>query len=472
MSKVSPFHFHGYIGPQHEAAWAAMKWHNGIIEHVARDLDYNPPEYVLIRGPALSGKTTFAMQLMHRLAEERPDILTVYLPIGGANASHSRFLDVLREGLMFRLKEWLQKNEDAPDQHPDLRVALNSWASLKAESLTELLSAMLWQVPDEFGRVVFVVDDCERLPPGQRELVAEELRSIHAARGFGPLSRFSVIVLASSLLRYPGVVSPLADVVLEYRLEDLTPEETQQFLERCGSILGGLTFEAEGVQYLHHKTAGQAVFIQRICSSAIRKHTGPAAVEKANILDGICECFEDGGGFIDRLLNVEGLSPETKATLDRMLRGHDVLPFEFDPAVGQLMDLGLARIGTKRHCACRSPLLLELLEYRYRVAQDRPRLTSSEARLLDLPQVVPLLCDDPLFDEICATHPSNHVGFTSAEPGTHLQVLIEKRWPEIDIAGIQHCIRRYLGDQEAAPTREEVLRTVAKLYLYWCRHEH
>lgn len=471
LAQDSPFHLRGYIGPQHAAAWAAMKWHNEIIESVIRDLDHSPPEYVLVRAPALSGKTTFAMQFMHRLAEVRPDTLTVYLPLGGANASHAKFLDAVRDGLASRVRAWLDASEVPHDEHHEMRKVVDSWAGLRADNLAELLRAMLWHVPEVFRGVVFVMDDCEWLPRGQRELVAEELRSIHAARRFGPLSRFSVVVLARSLLRYPIVVSPLANVVVEYRLNDFTLEETQQFLDGCGGILSGLRFDPGAVQYLHRKTGGQAIAIQRICATATRKKTGSAIVDTSDILDGICECFEAGGGFVDRVLDLDPLMPESRATLDRMLRENHVLPFDFDPAVGQLMDLGLAKIGDQKRCVCRSPLIRELLEFRYLTAPEHPGLTTSELRLLDLPQVLPLLCNDPLFDEICAAHPGNHVGFTSGEAEGGAKALIERRCPDIDMAGIEYCVRRYFGDLEPPPNREDVLRVIAKVYLHWCKQE-
>ena len=60
----SPFYLRGYIDPQYTAAWSVMKWHDAVLSNVLRDLDRDPPEYILVRAPALSGKTTFAMQFI------------------------------------------------------------------------------------------------------------------------------------------------------------------------------------------------------------------------------------------------------------------------------------------------------------------------------------------------------------------------------------------------------------------------
>ena len=65
----SPFYLRGYIDPQYTAAWSVMKWHDAVLSNVLRDLDRDPPEYILVRAPALSGKTTFAMQLIERAGQ-------------------------------------------------------------------------------------------------------------------------------------------------------------------------------------------------------------------------------------------------------------------------------------------------------------------------------------------------------------------------------------------------------------------
>jgi len=114
-----------------------MKRHDDIFASVVRDLDHDPPEYVLVWAPALGGKTTFAMQLVYGLAESRPDILMVYVPVVGANTSLAGFLDAVREGLKTRLTEWLNAN------------------------LSQLLNKVLFEVPDEFARIVFVADDSD-----------------------------------------------------------------------------------------------------------------------------------------------------------------------------------------------------------------------------------------------------------------------------------------------------------------------
>lgn len=467
----SPFHLRGYIGPQHATAWNAMRWHEDIIQGVLRDFEHNPPEYVLVRAPALGGKTTFAMQFMARLAQVRPEFLTVYLPLGGANASYSSFLQGVRDALAGRLREWLDSVGMPPEELQELRSAIDSWAALRPDNLAELLHTVLWHVPENFQRVVLLIDDGERLPAGQRELVAEDLRSIHAARSFGPLSRFSVLVLARSLLRYPHVVSPLANVVVEYQLSDFTLEDAQAFLDRCGSMLGGLRFDPDAVRYAYHKAGGQAIAIQLVCAAAARRKTPGGTVEMADILKGICECFERGGGFVERVLDLRELSVEARTVLNQMLRENSVLPLTFDPAVAQLMDFGIAKVGGNHRCVCRSPLMRELLAKRYFIAQAIPSLTPSEALLLALPQVLPLLCNDPLLDTLGTMH-LHAVGFgAGGESECKAMTVIEAACSEIDLQGIQYWTRKYYGDVEALPSREDVLRAVTKAYLHWCKQD-
>ena len=70
----SPFHVRGHITPKDEAAWKAMKWQESLLAAVLQDLDREPPPYIFVRGSAMSGKTTFAMQFRARVAAHHPDI--------------------------------------------------------------------------------------------------------------------------------------------------------------------------------------------------------------------------------------------------------------------------------------------------------------------------------------------------------------------------------------------------------------
>jgi hypothetical protein len=99
-ARESPFHLRGYIGPQHTVAWSVMKWNDDVLSNVLRDLDRDPPEYILVRAPALGGKTTFAMQLMERATSERPDIFVVYLPLGAMTTSWPIFLQQIHQAFV------------------------------------------------------------------------------------------------------------------------------------------------------------------------------------------------------------------------------------------------------------------------------------------------------------------------------------------------------------------------------------
>jgi hypothetical protein len=468
----SPFHLRGYIGPQHAGAWRAMKWHDDIIQSALRDFEHNPPEYVLVRAPALSGKTTFAMQFMARLARVRPDFLTVYLPLGGANASLATFLQGVRDAVASRLREWLASAAMPPQELLELRSVIDSWAALCPDNLSDLLRTLLWHVPENFRRVIVVVDDADLLPAGQRDLVAEDLRSLHAARSIGPLGKFSVLVLARSLQRYPHVVSPLANVVVEYRLNDFSLEDAQAFLDRCGSILGRLRFNPDAVRYVYHKAGGQAIATQRVCAAAARKKTPGGAVEMADIHAGVCECFEQGGGFVDRVLDLEELTVGARTVLDQMLREGSVPPLAFDPAVAQLMDLGLAKVGGHNRCVCRSPLVHELLVKRYFIPQVSPSLTSSEARLLALPQVLPLLCNSDLFDRVREAVKSNAWDIETGEAEREVTRILLEKAPDLDAEEIRYWLRRYYDDIATAEVdREKIMQVVAKVFVNWSLSE-
>jgi hypothetical protein len=95
-------------------------------------------------------------------------------------------------------------------------------------------------------------------------------------------------------------------------------------------------------------------------------------------------------------------------------------------------------------------------------------MTASEKSLLALPQVVPLCYSDPLFAEICKIRLDDKTaGFRiSDKREREVLELIENVCPEIDLRGIQFCMRRYHGDLVPPRSREDVLQVVAKSYLH------
>lgn len=236
-----PFHLRGYIGPQHASAWKAMKRHDDTLRAVFQDLDRDPPEYSLVRAPAQSGKTTFAMQFLHRAASDRPDILAIYLPLGATTASQQDFLRQVRDSFVKGVGELLDgiASTRISDKSLELSVVLPSLAALEFGDLDELLRGLLLRLPRSFRRTVLVLDDLDRVPLALRGQIAEALRTIHAGRSTGPLKAFSVLTLARSLLHGPQAVSPLSNVMPSYRLKDFSPFDTGKFLNRCGQALGG-----------------------------------------------------------------------------------------------------------------------------------------------------------------------------------------------------------------------------------------
>src|SRR5579862_5219500 len=231
----TPFHLRGFISPQHPAAWKAMKWHDTILSTVFQDLDCDPPEYILVTAPALSGKTTFAMQFRARAASERPDIFTVYTSLG-AVSTLATLLHQIRQSFIDQVGELLDSMK-VQDMTLELSETLASWGSLEFEDLQELLRGLIRYLPDRYRRVVLMLDDCDQMLGGGDGGVADTLRAIHADRITGPLRGFSIIILGRSLLRRPGAASPLANVVKLHKLKDFSHEDVTAFLRRCGNAL-------------------------------------------------------------------------------------------------------------------------------------------------------------------------------------------------------------------------------------------
>jgi hypothetical protein len=221
-----------------------MKWHDDTLHAVFQDLDRDPPEYILVRAPALSGKTTFAMQFLHRAASERSDILAIYLPLGANTASLRDFLRQVRDSFLRRVGELLDgiASTRVSDRSLELSDLLRSLKKLKFGDLDELLRGLILRLPGSFRRVVLVLDDFERVTLALRVQTAEAFRTIYARRVTGPLRTFSVVILGRSLLCGPQAVSPLANLMRTYRLEDFSPPDTREFLDRCGQALGGVHF--------------------------------------------------------------------------------------------------------------------------------------------------------------------------------------------------------------------------------------
>lgn len=473
VAMESPFHLRGYIGPQHTAAWKAMKWHDDTLRAVFQDLDRDPPEYVLVRGPALSGKTTFAMQFLDRAASARPDILAVYLPLGATTTSPTIFLQQVRQAFVTRVGQLLD-SMTIQDLTLELSDVLASWKTLQFGNLEELLRGLIRELPGRFSRVVLLLDDCDRVPVGGRVHIAEAFRTIHADRAAGPLKRFSVLILGRSLLRGPQAVSPLANVVRTYWLRDFSLDDLRAFLERCREALGGVRLSSEAAEYLYRKAGGHAVVLQRLLKAAMREKDGPATLEIADVYRAVSECYEEGGGVVDRLLDLPSLTPEALLKLIDVLRDLPVPCFEFEPGIAELVDFGMILPGPSHLSVCRSQLVRELLVRRYFCEVELPDLTLSETLLVKTPCVLAMVVSERLFrqvEERIKRAASGGFALDATRETEAVAALIDSGYP-LDLREIQCWYDRYYSLLHPRKIGlEDVLRVVAKIYLAW-RSEH
>jgi hypothetical protein len=468
----NPFHLRGYIGPPHSGGWRAMKWHEETLLAVFRDLDREPPEYVLVRAPALGGKTTFAMQFIDRVDSGRKEIFAAYLPLGGTIATPQDFLQQVCNSFVDRggrlLDDLMVAAGGSYDPIRELEEAVAAWKALECSDLEELLRGLLRALPERFSRAVLILDDCDRLPEKLRLLLGEAFRTIHAYRPTSILRRFTILITARSLLRGPQAVSPLANVCKPYSLGDFTPDDLKAFLKRSESV-SGFRFAPETVDYLYEKTSGQAVMLQRILRTATLDKQVSAVIQIPDILDAVCQCFEKGGGVVDRLLDVTKLTPEARLKLIDVLEELPVPALEFDPAVADLIDMGTVRQGSNHRLICRSPLIREFYVARYLPRRDLPSLEPVDEFLLNLPCVLAMVMSKNLLNSVqdCILHVSKH-GFNDDTPETAAIEVLRKSGYPLDLREVQYCYRRYFGDllpREIELT--DILRTVAKVLVAW-----
>lgn len=453
-----PFHLRGFIGPQNTGGWRAMKWHEDTLTAVFRDLDREPPEYILVRAPALGGKTTFAMQFMDRGAASRSDFFFAYLPLGGAPQD---FLQQVRNSFVTRGVRLLDLMIETGGHHDPIRelsAAVTAWKAVEVGNLDleELLRSLLHQLPECFSRVVLVLDDCDRLPEELRRQLGEEFRRVHALRPTGVLRRFSVLILARSLLRGPHAVSPLANVVKAYRLRDFTRADLDAFLR----------FEPEIADYLHRKTGGQTVLLQRILKVAAEGQPSSEVIGLVHVLGAVCKCFEEGGGVVDRLLDVTKLTKEGRAKLIEALKEIPVLAFEFDPAVAELVDLGTVKTGDHLRLVCRSPLIRELYISRFLVPDGLRHVAPSDKYLTTIPCVLAMCLSQHLLTSVRERlRKVEKIGYAAhSTPETVAVEVLRKSGYPLDIREVQYCYQRYYGDLLPRQIElDDVLRAVARV---------
>lgn len=474
----SPFHSLGFIGPQHKAPWAAMRRYDEILTEVVDDLRQSPAEYVLVRAPILSGKTTYGYQLMERVSERHPEILVVYLDLGGLGTDpmESQIVHRVQNAIRDRLTDLIHADSLGEWQENAARGTVSSLEIGGFGDLNEMLRSVL-QSLDAFERVVLVIDGIGSLRDDLHEAFQERLRAIHANRSAGPLKRFSMVILAESLHRQQGNVSPLSNVVKRYALKDFTEDEFRTFIRRCEESLGGLTFDGKAADYLFEKTGGHMVMVQKILEAATKSKIAPTHVEIKDILEGIALCYEERGGVVPRLLGrADTINDEARNRLGDILRGNSVLHHEAFADVAQLVDAGIVKEGAHGRSVCRSPLLREFLLKKYMNTHALPVLTKTEQGLATLPQVLFVLINDPLLAKVRDAVADASQGPSSTERESKLEALVlgvlEEEGLDMDEEAIRFFFNRYFPDDSAQEVgRETVLRLMAKVYLNWCTEE-
>jgi hypothetical protein len=133
------------------------------------------------------------------------------------------------------------------------------------------------------------------------------------------------------------------------------------------------------------------------------------------------------------------------------------------------MDFGLAKVGGQHQCVCRSPLVRELLVKRYFIPQVTPGLTSTEARLLTVPQVLGAVCNSRLFDLVRDAMKSEAWEFEGGKAEREAtRTLLEAKPDLVDVKEIRYWLRLYYDDIDTAQVDQEgIMRAVAKVLVSW-----
>jgi hypothetical protein len=467
----NPFHVRGHITQKDAAAWRAMKWHDSLLIALLQDLEREPPPYTLVRGPAMSGKTTFAMQFRARVAADHPEIFAVYVPLGATITSLSHLLHQIHQAFVERVGELLD-SAVVQDATLVLSEALTHWGTIDLDDLHVTLRELIQWLPEQYRRVVLILDDFDRMPDEIRLTAAETLRTIFADRSSGPLKGFSLLLLGQSLMRGPQAVSPLANVVKTYRLGDFSRDDFKAFISRSGEALGGVVIQENAADYLYRKANGQIVMLQRLLKTATAGRQGAIEVEISDAYRSVVDCFEPGGGIVDHMVDVGALAEEAQRALDAVLRGTPLPCWESEPGIAELIDLGLVIPGPTHLCICRSPLIRELLVTRYRLELESFDLSQKEYTVANIPPVAVAVVTESLLHGVESRLAA--IAKDMLIPGGDLLaeavgVLIASDCA-LDLDEVQFYYDRYFGELFPAKIGlDDIFRAIAKILLAWSK---
>ena len=174
--------------------------------------------------------------------------------------------------------------------------------------------------------------------------------------------------------------------------------------------------------------------------------------------------------MVNRLLDVGRLTGEARSKLIAVLQEHPVPAFEFEPAIAELVDLGTVKPGANNRCVCRSPLVRELLVYRYFRREELPNLTPEEQYLLEVPCVFAMAASERLFSKVSdRIRHAGKMGFAlGGSPEKEAVAALRESGYPLDLREIQYWHRRYYSDLGVKEIElEDVFRLVAKIFLAW-----
>ncbi len=472
VSEVPFFHL-DCLKPELLAPWWAMTWREPVLTEILACLELDPPEFVSVIAPVKSGKTTLAWQLIDRLRNPAPNHIPILLEMRhlGHQATPDSVARYIARASFEQLREVLDTDSAALASSPQLGSP-SGGASLRLDDLGPFLHELIGSL----GTLLLVVDDIDHLPEDVRTTLLIFFRSLHANRDHNALLRkLSVVILATQSVAVKELdgVSPY-NVAREYELPDLTREELGEFLDRCASRLDRISFTPEAVEYLFSQTRGHAILIQKICADAVNGVEPGQRVRIKHVLRGIARCFEYPEGYVSSLLDVDGLSPDVRDKLQRLVFQESVLPWH---NVGEIVQRGIAKRGESNRCIFRSPLIHMLFVSKFdetlQRLQELRDLTQKDKDLAMLPQVSVLLFNRPLRREVEEQLARDGFELNSSQPVTYWKEsyvseasrILEQMDPPFDEQGMQYFVGYYF-EEHRSPLLEkkDVLELVAKAW--------
>jgi DNA polymerase III delta prime subunit len=313
-----------------------MVWREDLLRQLL--LDIHNVDYPLIYGPRQIGKTTLALQLIHKLEKEHhPEYLPVFLECGTLAGSSSRVLaHKLECALLAELRRYVARSNSVWDIPNDPEGDEGDF--YRSE---RIMQAIPHQLP-KLKRLVLVIDEIECLDLKPLYETLSNFRGLFNAYHPAKTSFACCVVITCTrdLRRDLGFGGSPYNVAVPRYVPELTADEWRQKIT-AGCLTPVVSEEA--LNRLFHEVRGQPYLLQRVSKLAhdLAQSDGVEQVSERHVLNAIMTLFRMG----DRLLGILGDAvdemPERQDVVRQLLRGHKIPCKRILDSHNDLFELGL-----------------------------------------------------------------------------------------------------------------------------------